>query len=669
MAQIQSAASSFWAPINEKLEQRHKDAHDLQKQQRESYQQIVQDPDTSDEVKNWAWGEWQKTLHPDARKKFAPIQPIVQKILGAFGGNQKRQAAAGQTGPSYSPDDPGAPGATASAPATRNGSPVSAPNGPAFDTAAANKRALDFMRQKSDIEQARQVAVQQAKPQPGTLGKATEYRHATDPNAPPITVQQHNRTGQFFDLQGKPAEVPEGYLPYKAPTPGTRRQFRYTVNGEDGKPKEVTVFQDTKTQQMYDIHGKPFQLPEDAQPVDEEAKLAKLRGSYYGTGEVNAQKRFYASQLKEQNPNLSDSEVEDMSEQMATAWVHDVSKRRAEQIGAGRSTERPMVVGGEVRAVPFGSQPVPRPMQEPPTPAPAPTAGGTSPVAPPAVASPKPAPATTARPPSAAAPSSVAPPVVAGGPGRLVGLPPAQYRAMLNDIRAVRAGASQLFGDPNVPDIQGLVGYGDLADNKDSRERLGKALRLTFDGLSQSSSGGGAGADAKGVSLNVGGIGTWVGNALGVPAAVANQQAKMMQDAVAALTPREREAYNATIASAEGIIGLRRITGAGPSQQSVRAIQEAMPVIGVNTTDRKQFDDKSRRLAVEFSAGTRGIPRTGFDAETNKQLDDINGLPERLAKGGPAKAPGPPTVKSKADYDKLPSGTVYLEDGKKFKKP
>lgn len=725
-----SATSAFWAPIEAKVQQQHADQQELAKQQRSSYQGIIQDPETSDEVKNWAWGEWQKSLHPEARKNFGKIQPLVTQIMGALGKKPTQPTPA---------------------------APIPAPQGPVFDTAAANQRALDQLQKKSDIEQKRQIEVAKARPQTGSLGKATEYRNASDPSAPPITVQQHNRTGQYYDLQGNQAQVPEGYTPYKAPTTGTRRQFRYTVKGPDGKPQEVTVFQDSKTQQMFDIHGKPYELPEGAEPVDEEAKLAKIRGSYYGTGAMNSLKR----EFKAKYPDISDDEAERMASEVSL----ERAQRELEQKGAAKTTERPIVVNGEVQAVPFVSQPVPRPFAMPtpapgggPVPAPAPkntkgmlepgnidldnrpavrnADGSTSTVrtitaefdgktyllptiingklvsndeakqhfrqtgqhmgafssedaaedydkklhtekgwdgAPGSAqaawqasankgAGPKPAPGTQRAP---------APGAPAGG--RVIGLPPAQYRTMLTDIRAVRAGAGQLFGDPNAPNVKGLADYSDIADNKGSRERLGKALRLTFDGLDQATSGGGAGVHGDGGKLDVGGIGTWVGNQLGIPGAVADQQAKMFQQAMATLTPREREAYDATIASAEGIIGLRRITGASPSLQSVRAIQEAMPVIGVNTIDGKQFGDKLSRLAVEFSAGTRGIPRAAFDEETRTQLDEINQLPARLSKRGaaPAAAPQTPTVNTQKEFDALPKGSVYIDkqDGKRYKKP
>lgn len=633
-----SGSNAFWAPIQKRIEQNHSDEETLKAQKRSFYSGIASNSSVSDDVRNWAVGEQAKLLNPGTAKQLKQNHPVVHAIgkLFGMGGGEPQQPT-----------------------------PIPAPQGPVFDTAAANKRTLDFDQQKSDIEQARQVALQKEKNlQAGTLGKPEEYRDPTDPAKPPVIVRANNKTRQVFTLQGEPAEIPEGYAPYKAPATGTRKPFRYSVKGPDGKDQEITVWQDSKTQQVFDKQGKPTQIESNWEPVDEEAKLAKIRGSYYGTGEMNNLTRAFKSQY----PEATDEEAE----RAAGAIALEKAKRELELKGAGRSTERPMVVNGEVKAVPLISQPVRRPFEMPTV------MGGAAPGVAPVRAPGSQAPAAAAAPRAAGgpvpAPQAAAP---AGAPaaGRTLGVPPAQYRSMLNDFRAVRAGASQLFGDPNVPDVKGLIDYGDLADNAGSRDRLGKAFRLTFDGLQQDSSGGSAGIHGEGGALNVGGIGTWVGNQLGIPKAVAGQQAKMMQDAISSLTPREREAYNATIASAEGIIGLRRITGASASAQSIRAIQEAMPIIGVNTTDSHQFDDKGKRLAVEFSAGTRGLPRSGFDPETVKQLDEINTLPQRLAKRGaataPKTAPKAPTIDTQKEYDALPKGTEYVDkkDGKRYKKP
>ena len=364
MGSSTATPASFWGPINAKLEQRHQDAMDQQKAQREAYQSVVQDPNTSDDTKNWAWDQWQKTLHPDVRKKFGPLQPIVQKIFGGIQQQQQTQTRPpGNTGPVPAPQGPvqatGQPIMDASATGGMIPNPNPQPT-PIYDTAAANQRALALAQQKSDIEQARQVAVQKAKPQPGTLGKPQEYRNPDDASAPPMTVQQHNRTGQFYNLQGSPTAIPEGYKPYKAPTAGNRQKFTYSVTGPDGKPQDLVVFQDQKTQQAYNVQGKPIDIPEGAVPVDEGARVAKLRADAWGTGEFNK----LVKSFKSQNPDLTDEQADSM----AGAWVQEAEKRRIENIGAQRTTERPMVVNGQMQPVPFASGPVARPIPAPVSP-------------------------------------------------------------------------------------------------------------------------------------------------------------------------------------------------------------------------------------------------------------------------------------------------------------
>lgn len=650
--------NAFWDPINKKIEERHREEENLKSQQRASWLAIANDPKAGDDVRNWAWTEYSKSLNPGVRKKFGILQPLLGKIFGA----QQRQPwdekgpDGGALGiPSFSPSDvrtqenrpgdssqittlpnPNGLPAPPEALAQRRG-PIPAPS-PIVDTEASNRRELDFLWEKSMMDAAKQRIINESKP--GTTGTRRNLQFKL-PSGDIVNVQQDSKTGQYFTHQGDPYELAEGAQPYKAPVAGVRKEFYF----KDASGTEHKIFQDSRTQQTFDVRGNPFTIPEDWEAIDEQAKLARIRGSYYGTGEYNSLVRSF----KAQDPELTD----DQAEAMAGVWVQEAAKRRIENIGVPRTTERPMVVGGEVRAVPFVSAPVPRPLAAPTLPSLAPPGAGattsapTQSGAPPAAPTGGGAPAPRTAPPAQTSPRPT-PAAAVPSAGRVVGVPSAQYRAMLNDVRAVRAGAGQLFGDPNTPSIKGLVDYGDLADNSQSRERLGRALRLTFDGLNQASGGGVGGVGGEGFSLNVGGIGTWVGNQLGIPAAIAGQQARMMQEAIGALSPAEHEAYDATILSAEGIIGLRRLTGASPSQQSVRAIQEAMPVIGVNTIDTRQFYDRMERLAVEFAAGTRGIPTAGFDAETQKQIREINALPEKLAQrrqSAPKSAPRPAAPK------------------------
>lgn len=622
-----SGSNAFWAPINKKIEQRHDDEESLKKDKRAFYSGIAANPSATDDVRNWAVGEHAKLLNPETAKKLKQGHPIVHAIskLMGIGG------------------DPSQPQPSGPIPAP--------PPGPVIDTPAQQARQLEYQKQLNAITTAGKVEVEKNKPVSTGTKRNLQYKL---PDGSIVGVQQDSKSGQYFTPQGDPFSLPEGAEPYKPEAAGvTRREYFTDPEDKDQKPRLVYVDPkhpdkriDAETMQPAKGNLVPFNM---------EQHIAQVRGSQYGTGMFNSLVAAYKAQ----------GDSDDEAKAKAGPIIEENIKRDVEKNGATKYTERPMVVNGEVRAVPIQSgiipRPVPAPASGPVGPPAAAPAGGAPPAAPrsaaPAGAT-RPAPAAGPRP----APTAAAAPPAAGG-GRVLGMPVAQYRSQLNDIRAVRAGAGQLFGDPNVPSVHGLVDYSDLADNKDSREKLGKALRLTFDGLDQSSSGGHAGVSGEGASLNVGGIGTWVGNQLGIPTAVAGQQAKMLQDAVSALTPREREAYNATISSAEGIIGLRRITGAGPSLQSVRAIQEAMPIIGVNTTDKKQFDDKAQRLAIEFSAGTRGIPTAGFDAETRKQLEEINKLPERLTKGKAAPAAGPKAAPKPAPPKKGDKVDGYVFQG------
>src|SRR6185369_12575149 len=84
-----ASPSSFWAPINKKIEQRHGEEEGLKKEQRQAYLNITQDPNASDEAKNWAWDQHQKLLNLGVRKKFGVLQPLVQKIFGMGGGQSQ----------------------------------------------------------------------------------------------------------------------------------------------------------------------------------------------------------------------------------------------------------------------------------------------------------------------------------------------------------------------------------------------------------------------------------------------------------------------------------------------------------------------------------------------------------------------------------------------------
>lgn len=250
--------------------------------------------------------------------------------------------------------------------------------------------------------------------------------------------------------------------------------------------------------------------------------------------------------------------------------------------------------------------------------------------------------ATPASPPwtgTAPTPGSTPIPAPSGGASTLRGMPSGQYNQALQRATSVREGATQIFGDPQRPDMKGLIDYQDLADNADSRGRLGKVFRLILDSAHEAGPGAHISASAGPISVSTGGIGTVLTNMLGVPQKIAQQQSEIINKAIGSLTPREQEALDSTISSLSTIIGLRSLTRAPATQASMAMIERELPMIGVNTNNSKQFGDQMGRLAEVISNGVKGIPKGMLD---QRLVDRISGLPSEMAaknKKGPAKAP------------------------------
>lgn len=230
----------------------------------------------------------------------------------------------------------------------------------------------------------------------------------------------------------------------------------------------------------------------------------------------------------------------------------------------------------------------------------------------------------------------------------------------------VREAAAQLFGDPSQPTLKGLNDFADLADNKESRERLGKALRLTFAAMDQATDGAHIAAGAGPISISTGGVGTWLQNYFHVPQNIAAQQAGMMQDAIKDLTPEEQRAYDATMSAFGTIVGLRSLTRASAAQASVATIEREMPVLGVNSTSKAQFNDQMARLAEIVYNGTKGLPPGTLSPDL---VDRIKGQVKKSSAPSPnGKLSGPAKpISSKAEYDALPKGAQYIDsDGKPY---
>jgi hypothetical protein len=247
------------------------------------------------------------------------------------------------------------------------------------------------------------------------------------------------------------------------------------------------------------------------------------------------------------------------------------------------------------------------------------------------------APGTPPRSPQAQAGSKSPPPQPGSVPG-LRGLPLTQANTMLQRFTPVRESHSQIFGDPSQPEFTPLSSYADLANNPESRTKIGAALRYTLDQLNTAESGSKQGFWA------------WAHDVSGFSNELARARASVLQGALGQLNPRETEAYNSTVDAISTAVGLRTLSRASAAQASVRRIENDLPVIGVNVTSSRAFYDKLARLAEITYNGSVGIPAIMFKPG---EQEDIKALPARMKKlrdsqppenTGAQKGPAPPKV-------------------------
>ena len=241
------------------------------------------------------------------------------------------------------------------------------------------------------------------------------------------------------------------------------------------------------------------------------------------------------------------------------------------------------------------------------------------------------------------APPQVPPPVAGSRP--LPGMQPGTYNKMLDRITSVREAATQIFGDPSQPSMRSMRDFSKLADDPKSREKIGKALLLTFDGMSKASGEAGITGSAGPVSLHAGGgVIDLMEKYFGVPAAQAAQVNETAQKAVQDLTPEEREAYDATMSTFATVVGLRSLTKASASAASVGTIEREIPTIGLYTADSQQYLDKLQHLAEIVYNGSKGVPKGMWDQNPGL-YEFIQQLPSQT--GQMKKSAAPPSPKGK----------------------
>lgn len=163
--------SGLMGSVSKKIDSNVAQADELKKAKRDSYSKIAMDPNSPPELKDWAWGEYQKGLDPDSKKKFGTLQPLLDH-LSKRGGKQQ-QGAPQQGGQQPMSEQP--PGGPVKAPGPLSPSlqtggqqqpmseqgPVRAPQGP-FSAAASAQTARD--RADKTFKTDEKIRENQAKP-------------------------------------------------------------------------------------------------------------------------------------------------------------------------------------------------------------------------------------------------------------------------------------------------------------------------------------------------------------------------------------------------------------------------------------------------------------------------------------------------------------------------
>lgn len=662
---------------------RNQQADELRQKEekRDFYNKAIWDPSTSDEVKNYAQDQYFKLLEPGARKKAQEVHGIIGKIKDAFTGGPKTTAgqpdAASTTAapptPAVAPqfaqgaaDRQGVP--TVTQPAAQEAQPIQAraafnagpppaaappvPTAQAalhfFDTPAARQRQIAAEKGEYDawLERGKGVLGPDASPR-----DLAEFAGSKGQRLPPINLAAvarapvkldlkdgtqiqalRGKDGKYYDLQNNLLDTDSIDKESLKPVNTQLVWFSYPDDKPGDAPHAVRVDPRPGGRSVDASTGKP--IPEGANQVNTAVLEAKIRQNTYG-----------------QMGNLTRALIgqgypEAQAQQLAGQQVEQEFQKKMSLLGAesvhealGQDPE------GNQIAVPLQRTPVPNAIAPLPPPNGGAPSGGQS-------ASPA---TTPAKPPAAAngVPLAVNPAVrPALAPRLLPGVTPAQAKQAAQYSVPITESVVQMFGDPKQPDLKSLMSYAKIADDPAAANRVGTAIRMTLgafgDSIGEASVGGGAGP----IHLSSGGFGDWLQNKLGIPGAVAQQQAQQIQDVMQKMTPEEREAYDATMAEMSVMAGLRSISKSSAAVSSIKLIENEIPKLGINTADSRQFVDQLQKVArsINNAVTTPGMfPKVAKGGKqvpvgiSQEMLDRIQGLPTELEKlkqaKGPAKAP------------------------------
>lgn len=192
------------------------------------------------------------------------------------------------------------------------------------------------------------------------------------------------------------------------------------------------------------------------------------------------------------------------------------------------------------------------------------------------------------------------------------GLPPGELGRQRQFAVPIKAAAVQIFGDPKRPDFQPLSAFAHLADDPDSRRRVGTAARVIINQMVEAESKGAH----VGTLLGEGGLAGLFGvselldmvkNDAGIPVALAESQAHAVSTSLARLTDEERAMLNRIMAAYGTVVGLRSLTRGSAYRFSTLSMERELPIPGISDVlNSTTYYSKLASLAEEIATGIDG---------------------------------------------------------------
>lgn len=216
--------------------------------------------------------------------------------------------------------------------------------------------------------------------------------------------------------------------------------------------------------------------------------------------------------------------------------------------------------------------------------------------------------------------------IVDGQPFIVGGLNPFSQRQQSQIMLAVKPAAQILYGDPDHPDFESLSAFGDIADNREAADRVGRAVRTILNQVADVNTDAPPALVGK---LMGDTLAKMASNYLGITKGATSSEVAAMHQALDPLGAREGRMVARIMAAYGTIVGLRRFTGGSALEFATQIMEKELPIPGVaGVTDSRTYYSKLAQLAEEITAATSQlapemVPLAPFYGRQAKVLNQL----------------------------------------------